>query len=127
MFEDFEFQQQKELAKKVSSVKKWVCSGERLELSLLVLFFDLIGTRNRSRLCNFYGSTEVTADATWIVFESKEQALDLVDGACLPIGRPISNTNILILDQQIRQAILQDIPYLLVYNGIGKTTAPIFS
>jgi non-ribosomal peptide synthetase component F len=78
-------------------VKIWICSGETLNVSLLVSFFDQIGTQNHSMLCNFYGSTEVT-DATWIAFESKEQALSLADGTNLPLGIPVSNASVIILD-----------------------------
>jgi non-ribosomal peptide synthetase component F len=64
---------------KLAGVKKWICSGETLEFSLIELFFQVNSPSSGSIICNVYGSTEITADATFVVFESIEQSRSLVD------------------------------------------------
>ena len=46
------------------------------------------------RLLHVYGPTEVTTFATW-------QEVHGVEGGCVPIGRPIANTTLYILDEQM--------------------------
>lgn len=50
-------------------------------------------------LCNFYGSTEIMGDVTYFICEGKEQLSKYVN---VPIGRPINNTNIYILDSEMK-------------------------
>jgi non-ribosomal peptide synthetase component F len=64
---------------KLAGVKKWICSGETLEFSLIELFFQVYLPSSNSMICNVYGSTEITADATFVVFGSIEQSRALVD------------------------------------------------
>ena len=52
----------KEACKKLSHLKYWTCSGETLSVSLVKDFYK---TFNSHKLFNIYGSTEVTADATF--------------------------------------------------------------
>lgn len=75
-------------------LKLWVCSGEILPVSLAIEFFDYFG-ENEYVLCNFYGSTEITGDVTYFVCNNKEQLQQYTN---VPIGKPIFNTNIYILD-----------------------------
>ena len=72
------------------SIKRVFCSGEALSESLLKKFHKNLKSAS---IHNLYGPTEATVDVTyWNSCESKE-----ISGAP-PIGRPISNTRIYLLD-----------------------------
>ncbi|MFN5455363.1 AMP-binding protein, partial [Bradyrhizobium sp.] len=73
-----------------TSVKRVMCSGEALPPVLAARFLErLEGTE----LHNLYGPTEAAVDVT--AWRCAKEASD----ASVPIGRPISNTQIYILDQ----------------------------
>lgn len=78
----------------LSNLKTWVSCGETLTTSLAAEFFKYFhdGTH---RLCNFYGCTEVMGDVTYYVCENIEQVADLTK---VPIGCPIDNTAIVLMD-----------------------------
>ncbi|RMN29368.1 Amino acid adenylation, partial [Pseudomonas coronafaciens pv. zizaniae] len=67
-----------------------VCSGEVFSSSLLARTRAWLPS---ATILNFYGSSEVAADSTFYLCDSAVQA-----GHSLPIGRPISNTQIYLLD-----------------------------
>lgn len=71
-----------------NTLKRVICSGEALSYNLQERFFEHLGCE----LYNLYGPTEAGIDVTF--WQCKPQtALDIV-----PIGRPIANTTIYILD-----------------------------
>ncbi|XP_077996493.1 beta-alanyl-bioamine nonribosomal peptide synthetase ebony-like [Glandiceps talaboti] len=74
----------------------WVCSGEELPFQLLKDFFTVFP---ESTLANFYGSTEVTCDVSYVTFNKASIA---GIGSQVPIGTPIYNTGIYILDEDKR-------------------------
>lgn len=76
----------------------WVCSGEPLALSLAKEFFNYFQEGTHT-LYNFYGSTEVMGDVTYFSCSTKKQ-LDTLDR--VPIGLPISNTVVYLLDADYR-------------------------
>lgn len=78
----------------LSKLKLWVCSGETLSASLAMEFYDYF-PENEYLLCNFYGSTEIMGDVTYFVCRGKEQLRNYTN---VPIGYPIFNTIIYILD-----------------------------
>ncbi|XP_050536385.1 gramicidin S synthase 2 isoform X2 [Daktulosphaira vitifoliae] len=78
----------------LSRLKLWICSGEPLPVSLAKQFLD---TFSGHTLCNFYGSTEIMADATYYAINSYK---DLCYGDKIPIGVPIDNTELYLLDSQ---------------------------
>ncbi|CAH0555248.1 unnamed protein product [Brassicogethes aeneus] len=82
----------------LSNLKIWVCSGETLVVSLAEEFFKYF-PENEHKLCNFYGSTEIMGDVTYhIISGPKEiQHIDKV-----PIGLPVDNTIIYLLDHDFR-------------------------
>lgn len=84
--------------KLLSKLKLWICSGETLSVSIANEFYDYF-SENGHLLCNFYGSTEVMGDVTYFKCHGKEQLRSLT-GNCVnvPIGDPIFNTSIQILD-----------------------------
>lgn len=77
-------------------LKIWICSGETLPVSLANEFYNYFA-ENEHILCNFYGSTEVMGDVTYYVCKGKQQLEPFVN---VPIGYPIFNTVIYILDSQ---------------------------
>ncbi|MDF5706497.1 MAG: amino acid adenylation domain-containing protein [Nostoc sp. S4] len=80
---------------KCTSLKRVICSGEALPIDLQNIFFERLGCE----LHNLYGPTEAAIDVTFWQCQ-KNSNLKTV-----PIGRPIANTQIYILD-----AYLQPVP-----------------
>jgi thioesterase domain-containing protein len=90
----------------------WTVSGERLGAELARRFFDHFPS---ARLWNIYGSTEVTADATWYEVRADD---DL--SADVPIGRPIANVRCYVIEESGRLAPVGARGELLV-AGAGVT------
>lgn len=80
------------------NLKIWICSGEPLAVTLAKEFFDYF-QEGQHVLCNFYGSTEIMGDVTYFICEGKRQ-LDAYDK--VPIGYPLYNTIIYLLDTNLR-------------------------
>ncbi len=75
-------------------LKLWICSGEALSADLCSQFRERM---TGSRLLNLYGSSEVAADVTW--FDTGAPVHELYRHLTgTPIGKPIANTRIYILD-----------------------------
>ncbi|HET6933427.1 MAG TPA: amino acid adenylation domain-containing protein, partial [Candidatus Angelobacter sp.] len=75
-----------------TTVKRVVCSGEAMSLELKERFF----TRFGCELHNLYGPTEASVEVTW--WECRPN-----DGLrTVPIGRPIANTRMYVLDGEMR-------------------------
>jgi amino acid adenylation domain-containing protein len=72
----------------------WVSSGEALSLKLAQDFAEIMGD---TLLLNLYGSSEVAADVTYYPLEHETHELSGV-----PIGRPIANTQIYVLDNYLK-------------------------
>ena len=78
----------------ISSLKRvWVGAGA-LPVELQERFFDRTG----ATLYHGYGPTEATIGVTFLVCEKKNKS----DRKTVPIGRPISNTQIYLLDQRLK-------------------------
>ena len=74
------------------SLKRVICSGEALPYTLQERFF----TRLEAELHNLYGPTEAAVDVTyWECLRESELST-------VPIGRPVANTQIYLLDSQLR-------------------------
>ncbi len=98
-----------DLRNQLPSLKYWVSSGEVLPLQLALRFLN---SMPKSVLINLYGSSEVAADATYYdTRNSKSQT-------CVPIGRPIANTQIYLLDQHM-QLVPIGVPGELHIGGDG--------
>lgn len=78
-------------------LKLWICSGESLPITLANEFYEYF-PENQYLLCNFYGSTEIMGDATYYVCRGKNQLRSYKSN--VPIGKPISNTTVYILDTE---------------------------
>ncbi|XP_032523252.2 beta-alanyl-bioamine nonribosomal peptide synthetase ebony [Danaus plexippus] len=77
-------------------LKLWVCSGETLSKELATQFFQSFGDENGYKLANFYGSTEVMGDVTYYVLEQSSQVNMFPS---IPIGSPLDNCRVYILDE----------------------------
>jgi amino acid adenylation domain-containing protein len=101
-------------------------NGERLDFMKLVIvsseawrteqyafFRGLCGPE--TRLINSYGLTEATIDSTWYEASPDEP---LVAGRFVPIGRPLSNTTVYILDGSLEPMPI-GIPGELCIGGLG--------
>ncbi|MDB9305423.1 amino acid adenylation domain-containing protein [Nodularia spumigena CS-591/12] len=90
-----------------SCLQRVFCGGEALSYELTQQFFN----RLNCELYNFYGPTETAVDATtW-------QCTPQSNYQIVPIGRPIANTQIYILDSQL-QPVPIGIPGELHIGGI---------
>ncbi len=77
---------------KCASLRQVICSGEALPLELQNRFF----ARLNARLHNLYGPTEAAVDVTYWECR-KDSGLKTV-----PIGRPVANTQMYILDRGLQ-------------------------
>ena len=87
-------------------------SGEALTMHQSNRFFALIGQPQGSRLVNLYGPTEATVDVTWyecVVDDPKTS---------VPIGRPIQNTQIYIIDKHGKPTAI-GVPGELCIGGVN--------
>ncbi|MEZ2339491.1 AMP-binding protein, partial [Mucilaginibacter sp. RCC_168] len=75
----------------LKNLKYWISSGEQLSINTIRYFYTLF-SKHEHILINIYGSTEITADATY--YETNRYVNESVS---IPIGRPIANTQIYIL------------------------------
>ncbi|QSQ26355.1 amino acid adenylation domain-containing protein [Pyxidicoccus parkwayensis] len=78
-----------DVGRRLSSLRTWVTSGERLPDELASRFRERLP---HARLLNLYGSSEVAADAT---------AGEVGEGP-VTIGRPIDNLRAYVLDESLR-------------------------
>jgi len=76
------------------SLKRVICSGEVLSFQLQQRFF----ARIRADLHNLYGPTEAAVDVTFWRCDPRDER------QVVPIGRPISNTQIYLLDESYEPA-----------------------
>jgi amino acid adenylation domain-containing protein len=74
------------------SLKRVVCSGEALPFDLQERFF---ATLEEVELHNLYGPTEAAVDVTWWACERDSRS------GVVPIGKPIANTEMYILDRHM--------------------------
>jgi amino acid adenylation domain-containing protein len=95
-------------AEKCSGVRRVICSGEVLPLDLQSAFLS----KFQSKLHNLYGPTEASVDVTFWACEQTHS------GKSVPIGKPIANTQIHVLDELMEPAPL-GIPGELYIGGAG--------
>lgn len=79
----------------LASLKRVFASGEALDPALVHRFNNLLFDRFGTELHNLYGPTEATVDVTWHACSPLDNP-DIV-----PIGKPIANTSIRILDDKL--------------------------
>lgn len=76
------------------SVRRVVCSGEALGYSLQQRFYERMP--ESAELYNLYGPTEAAVDVSWWKCQPESER------QVVPIGRPIANTRLYVLDEQQR-------------------------
>lgn len=91
------------------SLRRVICSGEELSLALQERFFARLGW---AELHNLYGPTEASIDVTHWHCRAEPGARSV------PIGRPISNTRIHVLDR-CRNPVPVGVPGELYIGGAG--------
>src|SRR5207253_5707036 len=77
------------VASRLQYLRFWITSGEKLLSDLAYNFHEALPG---ARLFNLYGCSEVSADSTW------HETNQTTDGI-VPLGRPITNTQVYILDE----------------------------
>ena len=91
-----------------TTLRRVICSGEALPLTLQQRFFD----RLDAELHNLYGPTEAAIDVTfWACQRHSESAL-------VPIGKPIANTQLYVLDGALQPTPI-GVPGELHIGGVG--------
>ncbi|MBD2435880.1 non-ribosomal peptide synthetase [Nostoc sp. FACHB-110] len=75
-----------------TSIKRVICSGEALSFELQQSFFQKLN----AELHNLYGPTEAAIDVTYWACQANSH------NQIVPIGRPIANTQIYILDKYLQ-------------------------
>jgi amino acid adenylation domain-containing protein len=83
--------EQRELSRCRGTLRRVYCGGEALDAPLVRRFY----ARLDAELYNLYGPTEATIDAT------RFACTQSLDGATVPIGRPIANTRVYILNEDL--------------------------
>jgi len=91
-----------------TGLRQVICSGEALSYDLQKRFFDLLG----AELHNLYGPTEAAIDVTFWHCTRKSQR------KTIPIGHPITNTQIYILDRYL-QPVPIGVPGELHIGGVN--------
>ncbi|MEV6139285.1 amino acid adenylation domain-containing protein [Nocardia sp. NPDC051990] len=106
-----ELEADRTIVARIASLRRVFCSGEALPPALVRRFhaaFAAVG-QQAPQLVNLYGPTEATvdvsyfdcpaaSDGTHVARQSQDDSLDLV-----PIGRPIDNIDLLVLDESGRR------------------------
>ena len=82
-------------ARDLKGLRSWTLSGEALGAELLRRLREALP---ECRILNLYGSSEVSADATW--YDSELAADPPQPKGGVPIGRPLANTQVYVLDGQ---------------------------
>jgi len=90
------------------SLRYVICSGEALSAGLQKKFFEKLP----AQLHNLYGPTEASIDVTMWACEQGS------DEATVPIGRPITNTQIYLLDTYLNPVPV-GVPGELFIGGVG--------
>ncbi|AJR06622.1 non-ribosomal peptide synthetase [Photobacterium gaetbulicola] len=94
----------------LQSLVHWTSSGEELPAALVRRFYSRF---ENAVLLNLYGSSEVSADATW--YDTREMP-DEADS--VPVGRPIANTRLYVMNAN-RQLLPRGMVGELYVGGVG--------
>jgi non-ribosomal peptide synthetase component F len=101
-----------DLAQHLPNLTLWIASGEALSKDLWQRFREHLP---HSRLINLYGTSEVSDDTTWY-----DTGLLSSEDGLIPIGRPIANTQVYVLDHHL-QPVPIGVPGELYIGGAGVT------
>ena len=101
-----------DLQRRLPSLQLWIVSGESLSKALWQHFRERLP---ESRLLNLYGTSEVSDDTTW--YDTSQMEPELLS---VPIGRPIANMQVYVLDQHL-QPVPPGAPGELYVSGTSVT------
>ncbi|NRR24830.1 non-ribosomal peptide synthetase [Brevibacillus sp. MS2.2] len=103
-------------SERLSSLRFMFASGEALLPSAVNTFNRIIHERSGTRLINLYGPTETTVEVSW--FDCSEGYGTQPPRTIIPIGKPIDNIRLYIVD---KEDTLQPmgIPGELMISGVG--------
>ncbi|KAL1137996.1 hypothetical protein AAG570_009691, partial [Ranatra chinensis] len=102
---------------KLQDLKLWICSGETLAVSLAEQFVNYFKT-GFHMLCNFYGSTEIMGDVSCHVITGPQ---DVNFDGKVPIGTPVDNTILYLLDKDLNEVAIGETGELYVSgNNLAK-------
>ena len=98
-------------------LKRLICSGEALDMELQKAVF---ASRNDVELHNLYGPTEAAIDVSFWQCRSleREEKEKPADGHTVPIGAPISNIQLHVLDTDLNP-VPRGVPGELYLGGTG--------
>ncbi|XP_071559405.1 beta-alanyl-bioamine nonribosomal peptide synthetase ebony-like isoform X2 [Temnothorax nylanderi] len=91
-------------------LKLWVCSGETLSVALANQFFTTFVNKGKI-LANFYGTTEVMGDVAYYLLNKREQLQGMEK---VPIGKPIDNCIIYLVNKELRLTSQGEVGELIV-------------
>jgi amino acid adenylation domain-containing protein len=98
-----------DLHRRLPHLRWWISSGEALSLDLVQQFRQRLPHRT---LLNLYGSSEASADSTFHEIPHDEPL------TTVPIGRPIANTQLYVLDAH-QHPVPIGVPGELYIGGVG--------
>ena len=98
-------------AERIACLKQVFASGEALTAAQVELFKALLG-KNGTELANLYGPTEASIDVSYFDCMTEEH-LDSI-----PIGKPIDNIRLLIVDRKMQLQPV-GVPGELCISGVG--------
>ncbi|ASZ13664.1 non-ribosomal peptide synthetase [Chitinophaga sp. MD30] len=84
-----------EVKTRLKTLRRIFCSGEALKVEQVNKFRALFTLQKGTDLINLYGPTEATVDVSWYNCDWSIEQLP----ASIPIGKPIANTALYILDK----------------------------
>jgi amino acid adenylation domain-containing protein len=93
----------------LATVRRIVCSGEALSRTAVAALAELVPAE--AEIWNLYGPTEAAIDVT--AWDCREE----IDCATIPIGRPIDNVEILVVDASLRPAPI-GVPGEILIGGV---------
>ncbi|WP_459502279.1 non-ribosomal peptide synthetase [Bacillus sp. C1] len=107
-----EYMEQSKVKKDVSSLCQVFTSGEALNTEQVRRFKGVFYDFQQTKLCNLYGPTEATVDVTYYDCDLEKEPV------LIPIGRPIDNTKLYVLDQN-QQVVPIGVAGELYLGGVG--------
>ena len=100
-------------SRNLGSMKYVFSSGEALKPNQVHSFYELFTDNVNTKLVNLYGPTEATVDVSYF------DCLRGVNYKSIPIGKPIDNTELYILDKNSLQVQAIGIIGELMISGVG--------
>ncbi|HEY7414173.1 MAG TPA: amino acid adenylation domain-containing protein, partial [Ktedonobacteraceae bacterium] len=100
------------------SLRRVFCSGEALTYELQERFFTRLGRATGAELHNLYGPTEAAVEVTFWACQAERERGEREEQRSVPIGRPIANIHIEVLDEQWEPVAVGVVGELYI-GGIG--------